>query len=183
VKSLWLAGFAVLALAFTGLFATGVYATITDQENDPPEVAARKAKCRALARHLFEILPEGKGTSADDVVPIEDIDLCSAAYPEAVTCMGAAHDEAGVRNCLPEPVECEKSPTVVDGKRPIYEVGGNCDVVAVKTTNAFVAVRAGKRVELSGAGNLIRVYLGEDAPKPAIADTAAGNRVEFEIKK
>ncbi len=177
MKPMWILLFGVLSALFLALFGTGIYATITDEDTDPPDVAARKAECRKLEQHLFAIYPEGAGKSPDDVVPIEDIELCSAAYPEAVACMEAAPDVARVRECVPEPVKCKDKTTVVDGKRPIYEVVGDCDQVVIKTTNAFVVLKAGKRAEITGDHNVVQIATDKDQPKPDVVDQGKDNHL------
>ena len=85
--------FALCALVMVGLFAIGIYSTMSWEDEDPPKVAARKAECRKLERHLFEISPDSAGRNIDELVakvPIEDIEQCGAAYPESVACMQAA---------------------------------------------------------------------------------------------
>jgi len=178
VKPMWFVLFGVLSVAFLALFGAGIYGTVTDEDKDPPDVAARKAECRKLEHHLFELYPEGAGKSPDEVVPIEDIDLCSAAYPELVACMQAAPDVARVHECMPEPVPCKDKTTVVDGKRPIYEVVGKCDTVVIKTTNAFVVLKAGKRAEIAGDHNVVQIATDKDLPKPEVVDQGQGNRIQ-----
>ncbi len=102
MKKLGWLGFAVLAAVFTAMFAIGIWATLHDEEKDPPDVAARKEQCRQLERHLFEISP-AKDKSVDELVaqvPIEDIEQCAAAdkdkktgvdqTPQTIACMMAA---------------------------------------------------------------------------------------------
>ena len=101
-----------------------------------------------------------------------------AAYPELVACMQAARDLARVHECMPEPVECKDKTTIVDGKRPLYEVVGDCDQIVIKTTNAFVALKAGKRAELAGDHNVVQVATKKDQPKPEVVDHGQGNRIQ-----
>jgi hypothetical protein len=79
---------------------------------------------------------------------------------------------------MPEPVECKEQTktTVVDGKRPIYEVVGDCDQVVIKTTNAFVVLKAGKRAQITGDHNVVRIATKKDQPKPEVVDQGQGNR-------
>lgn len=86
-----------------------------ENEQDSPEVAQRKAECRALEKHIFRITPgPGGELPATDTgriaalvakVPIEDIEQCAAAKPAAITCMLAAPDVATLRACIPAKTE------------------------------------------------------------------------------
>jgi hypothetical protein len=180
VKPMWIVLFAVLAALFVALFGTGIYATLTDEDTDSPEVAARKAECRKLEHHLFGLYPESAGKTPEEVVPIEDIELCGAAYPEVIACMQAAPDLQRVHDCMPEPVKCkeDEKTTVVDGTRPIYEVVGKCDTVVIKTTNAFVVLKSGKRAEIAGDHNVVQIATDKDLPKPEVVDQGKGNRIQ-----
>ena len=117
MRLLGYAGFALFAALFAGLFALAVYATLNDHEDDKPEVAARKAECRKLAAHLFEISPVTAGQDPAPLVaavPIEDIEQCAAEdagkdkvdhKPAAVRCMFDARSEDALRTCIPKHAE------------------------------------------------------------------------------
>lgn len=82
---------------------------------DSPEKAARKAECRKLTEHIFQITPESKREldGLDDAarrtrlgeliarVPIEDIEQCAGADPQVIACMQKAPDQAALRTCIP----------------------------------------------------------------------------------
>lgn len=88
------------------IFAIAIYATIHTEENvDPPEVAARKTECKTLQEHLIAILPD-----AHKKISIEDIEECAAAdkdkngvdrKPAVMACLMNAKDEPSVRGCIP----------------------------------------------------------------------------------
>jgi hypothetical protein len=123
VKSLAVAAFALLVLLFAGILTVAAYATVVDEDQDSPEIAARKAECRKLVAHVFELSPDSQlqGLSGADrqarldalvaKVPIEDIEQCAAAdkdkktkedrKPAAVACMKAASDHAAIQACVP----------------------------------------------------------------------------------
>jgi hypothetical protein len=124
VKSLGVAAFALLALLFVGIFALAIHATVSDEDKDPPELAARKAACRDLQAHLFaisndqqldQLSPADREKRIAELasgVAIEDIEQCAAAdkdkagsdrKPAALACMLAAQDPAAVRACVPKP--------------------------------------------------------------------------------
>ena len=171
------AGFAVLAAVMIGLFAVGIYSTTNWEDKDDPKVAAKKEQCRKLSRHLFEILPEAKGQNPDELVakvPIEDIEQCAAANQDSVACMLAAPDHARVQACIPVGVECSEPITVVEGDRPIYEVGGDCQTVTVKTSKAIVQVKGAKQVEIAGNDNVVSAKVD--------ALIASGNHNQIEVK-
>ncbi len=160
MKSLWVIVFGLLVAVFAAVFVIAVYATVHDENKQSPEVAARQAECRKLARHVIEISPQRGQRSPDDVlakVPIEDIEQCGAAYPEVVACMEKASDVAGVRDCIPQHIDCKGPETTVEGKRPIYEVAGDCKKLVIKTTNAFIVVKSPKEavIQDTGSGNRI----------------------------
>jgi len=161
VKSLWIIVFGLLVALFAAVFAIATYATLNDENKVAPDVAARQAECRNLARHVIEISPQRGQRSVDEVlanIPVEDIEQCGAAYPEVIACMQKAPDVAGVRDCVPKHIDCKGPETVVEGKQPIYEVTGNCKKLVIKTTNAFIVVKS--------------------PGEPAIQDLGSGNRVE-----
>ena len=161
MKSLWRIVFGLLCALFAGVFAIAIYATLHENNKQSPEVAARQAECRNLVRHVIEISPQRGQRSVDEMlakVPVEDIEQCGAAYPEVISCMEKTPDVAGVRDCIPQHVDCKGPETVVEGKRPIYEVTGDCKKIVVKTSNAFIVVKSPR--------------------EPAIQDTGSGNRVE-----
>lgn len=105
MRSLGYAAFAVLALLLAAVFAIGIYATVTDEDHDTPDVVARKAECRKAIQRYFEL----SGTPADQVeaamakVPIEDVEQCGAAKPEAVACMLSATTVDAYHKCVPVP--------------------------------------------------------------------------------
>ena len=106
MRKLGWAAFAVFAALLAVLFAIGIRSTMSWEDKDPPELAARKEECRKLVRYVIALAPESKGQSADELaakVPIEDIELCAAAKPEVLDCMGKAADITAVRACIPPP--------------------------------------------------------------------------------
>jgi hypothetical protein len=172
VKALGWPVFGILALLFTGMFATGVYATLHDEDKDPPDVAARKAECRKVIDHIIALTPD----HAEVKTPIEDVEQCGAAYPESVACMGAAKDVAAVHECLPAAIECKGKDTEVTGKAPVLEVVGECDALRVTVSNSHVVIKAGKTVEVTGNGNKIDLKI--EGAKPAVADKGTGNTIK-----
>jgi len=90
-----------------------VVAACGSEANDSSELAGRKAECRRLEEHLFQVSPQSQltGLSASDQhkrldqlmagVPVEDIAQCAAADPVVVACMQKAADVAAVRACIP----------------------------------------------------------------------------------
>ena len=92
-----------------------VFAGACEDQKDSPEAAQRKAECRRLEEHIFRITPGpgGERPEADPgriaalmaKVPVEDIEQCAAAKPEAITCMLAAPDVATLRACIPAKTE------------------------------------------------------------------------------
>jgi hypothetical protein len=84
---------------------------------DPPDVARRKVECKRLEEHIFRITPESRSRldglpEAEQQklieqlvahVPVEDLEQCAAAKPEAITCMQKAPDTAALRACIPAP--------------------------------------------------------------------------------
>ncbi|HSN24909.1 MAG TPA: hypothetical protein VLT45_01455 [Kofleriaceae bacterium] len=161
MKSLWIVVFGLLVATFAAVFVISIYATVNDVNTAPSELAARKAQCRDVVRHLVEISPQRAGRSVDDAVakiPVEDIEQCGAAYPESVTCMQNAADVAAVKNCIPAGVECKGPETVVQGPHAVYVVSGDCKSVVVRTTNALVVVKAKQppTVRDEGTGNRIQ---------------------------
>jgi hypothetical protein len=185
----------------TLLFAAAVLAlgACDDSEKDKPDVAARKAECKKLERHLYEISPETpKDANLDALVakvPVEDIEQCAAAHPEAVACMQTAADYKAVRNCIPAGVECDGDKTEVKGERPIYEVGGKCKTVVIATTKAYVFAKGGaeafeiagndntltlgpaKTISITGTGNKLTWSPADDQPDPTITTAGANNTV------
>jgi hypothetical protein len=159
VKLLGYIAFAAFAALFAGLFALGIYATLTDEDKDEPAFAARKAECRKLVHHLIEMSPEAAGKSAEELaakIPVEDIELCAASYPEAVACMQGAADLPAARACVPVAVECKDDKAEVTGDRPIYDVG-ECKTVRV-TGNKLTAIgKSAETLEVTGSDNTIRI--------------------------
>lgn len=92
-----------------------VLAGACEDEKESPEVAQRKAECRRLEAHIFEITPRPGATGAERgetdpkrieelvaKVPVEDIDQCAAVKDRSViACMQAARDVAAMRACIP----------------------------------------------------------------------------------
>jgi len=88
-----------------------VFAGACEDAKDAPEAAQRKLVCRQLEKHIFRITPGpgGELPASDPArivelmakVPVEDIEQCAAAKPEAITCMLAAPDVATLRACIP----------------------------------------------------------------------------------
>jgi hypothetical protein len=155
VKSLWVIVFGLLAALFAGVFAVAVYATLNDHNVDAPDVAARKASCKELIRHVVEISPQRGDRSVDDVmatIPVEDVEQCGAAYPEVDASKKQAPDVAGVRNCVPKHVECKGPETIVDGDRPVYEITGDCKKIVVRTSSAILLIRSLHEPVIEGAG-------------------------------
>lgn len=97
---------ALIAVSWLGL-ATGC-----EDEKDSPEVAQRKAECRKLEDHVFEIMP-APGASHGETdpkkreklvaqLPVEDIEQCAAVKDrKVIACMLAATDVAALRACIP----------------------------------------------------------------------------------
>jgi hypothetical protein len=99
----------VVSIGFAGACASSA--------TDSPEQARRKAECRRLEAHIFQISPETRGRldgrpEAEQralieelvaKVPIEDIEQCAAAAPAVIACMQAAPDPRAVRACIPPP--------------------------------------------------------------------------------
>jgi hypothetical protein len=180
VKSLWLGVFGLLVVVFAGTFALAAYATVHDENKVPPEVEARQAECKKLARHLLEIAPERGGRSIDELaskVPIEDIEQCGAAYPEVVACMEQASNMEAVRACIPLAIECDGQETNFQATSPVYEVGGDCGTVTIKGTHAFVVVHGPKRVNILGDGNRVLITARKDGVAPVVQDHGTGNAV------
>jgi hypothetical protein len=199
--------FGGLAVALITIFVIGIVATMRSQDEDTAEVAARKAQCRKLERHIFEISPDSgvqslTGTDREREldalvakVPIEDIEQCGAAYPEAIACMEVATDLAAVATCVPQKVECsDDKPTEVTGTRPIYELAGECKTVRIAVSKSTIygkevgaleiagsdnMIRIGpaKSIALTGANNYVTWRAAEDKAPPKITDTGANNRV------
>lgn len=99
----------LFALAMVIVLAAGC-----EEKQDSPEVAQRKADCRRLEAHIFQITPQAQGGLAglpevdprrvEQLVaklPVEDIEQCAAARPEVIACMQAAADVAALRACIP----------------------------------------------------------------------------------
>ncbi|HTR53483.1 MAG TPA: DUF3060 domain-containing protein [Kofleriaceae bacterium] len=190
--------FAALLVAIVGLFVVGAYATITAEDVDPPEVAARKAECKKLMSHVFELSPQRKDSGKStpelvDAVPVEDLEQCAAGYPEVVACMQQAVDIDAVHACVPVTVECKGDKTrLVDDRRPIYELAGDCKAVEIATSRVMVLghaadsllvtgsddhvrVDAVKSITASGARNHITWKLGKDTPPPTVVDKGTKN--------
>jgi len=99
----------VLALALLALAAA-----CGSTETDTPEIAAKKAQCRALEAHVFRISPQAASQFAglteadaqklsDSMVaelPLEDIQECVAAAPQVVACIQTAPDVATIKTCI-----------------------------------------------------------------------------------
>jgi len=92
-----------------------VFAGACEEVKESPEAVQRKAQCRQLEEHIFRITPGpgGELPASDPAsiarlmaeVPVEDIEQCVAARPEALTCMLAAPDVATLRACIPAKTE------------------------------------------------------------------------------
>ncbi|HEU4734085.1 MAG TPA: hypothetical protein VFT22_39615 [Kofleriaceae bacterium] len=102
------------ALAVTIALAVLSSTGCQDDQQDSPEAAQRKAECRRLEEHIFQITPRPGDSSGRGVtdpkelerlvakVPIEDIDLCAAVTDRSViACMQAAPSVAALRACIP----------------------------------------------------------------------------------
>jgi hypothetical protein len=95
------------------LFAT--FAACDEAPIDSPDVAAKKAQCRALEAHMFRIAPQSskqfeglddaaaqaRADSMAAKLPPEDIDQCVVAEPDVIACMTLAPDVHHVRECIP----------------------------------------------------------------------------------
>jgi len=168
-------------------------------DKDTPEVAARKAECKKLLAHIFELSPQSKASGKStqelvDAVPIEDIEQCGAAHPEVVACMQAAVDLDTVHACVPVTIECKANDKtrVRDDKRPIYEIVGDCKTVEIAASRIMVLGKAAdtlivtgsddsiridtaKSIMASGARNHITWKLGKDTPPPQVVDKGTKN--------
>ena len=92
-----------------------VFAGACEDQKDAPEAAQRKAECRRLEEHIFRITPGPGGELPASTpariaelmakVPVEDLEQCAAAKPEAIACMLAAPDVATLRACIPAKTE------------------------------------------------------------------------------
>lgn len=103
-----------LALALAAVLAAGCEA-----ETDSPADAERKAECRRLEAHIFEITPRPGAGDAERgetdprriaelvaKVPVEDIEQCAAVKDrQVIACMQAAPDVAKLRACIPAKTE------------------------------------------------------------------------------
>jgi hypothetical protein len=86
-------------------------------EQDPPDVAARKAECRKLEEHIVQITPRrGGGPPETDPakiqqivaqLPVEDFEQCAAVLkdckpgaPCVIDCLKRATDPASLRSCI-----------------------------------------------------------------------------------
>jgi hypothetical protein len=89
-----------------------VFAGACEDEKDSPEVAQRKAECRRLEDHIFEIMPRpgAEHGEADPkkrealvaALPVEDIEQCAAVKDrKVIACMQEARDVATLRACVP----------------------------------------------------------------------------------
>lgn len=94
------------------LAAVLVLAAACSKDNDSPEVAARKAECRRLLDHIFEIMPRpGADHGETDPkkraelvaqLPVEDFEQCAAVKDrKVIVCMLEARDVAALRACIP----------------------------------------------------------------------------------
>lgn len=172
MKALGWPAFGILVLVFAGMFGTGVYATLHDEDKDAPDVAARKAECRKVIAHIIELTPD----HGEVKTPIEDVEQCGAAYPESVACMGAAKDLAAVKECIPASVECKNGVAEVADKHPVFEVA--CDTVRVTVSNAAILVKTAKTVEVTGNGDKIDLKVEKDGDKPPpVTDKGTGNTI------
>jgi len=156
VRQVGYAAFTLLALVLTAIFAVGIYATVTDEDHDTPEAAARKAECRKLVRHYFELSGAGQVDEAAAKVPIEDIEQCGAAHSESVACMIAATRVEAMHSCIPVPVECRDGRATVTGDHPINEVG-ECSNVTVTGSHVTVIGKSVDTLAITGSDNTIRV--------------------------
>jgi hypothetical protein len=115
--------FGLLVMAFTAILVLGTYATVTDEDHDPPELAARKAECKKVVAHVFEIAPQSqlatvppadRGNKLDELVasvPVEDLEQCAAEDPDkktdvdrkpsAIACIMATRDKGALAKCIP----------------------------------------------------------------------------------
>ena len=159
MRSVGYAAFAVLALVLAAIFAVGIYGTVTNEDQDTPEQAARKAECRKLARHNFELsgVPAAQLDEAVAKVPIEDIEQCGAALPESTACMVAATTIDALHACVPATIECKNGQAEVTGKHPVNEVVGECKTVKVTGSNIAVIAKAIDTLEIDGNDNSLRV--------------------------
>ena len=157
MRQLGYALFTLLALVLIAIFAVGIYATVTDEDHDTPEAAARKAECRKLVRHYFELSGAGQVDEAAAKVPIEDIEQCGAAQPESVACMIAATSVEAMHACIPVTIECRDGRATVTGDHPINEVAGECTNVSVSGSHVTVIGKAIDTLEITGSDNTIRV--------------------------
>jgi hypothetical protein len=86
-------------------------------EQDPPDVAARKAECHKLEEHIVQITPRrGGGPPETDPakiqqiiaqLPVEDFEQCAAVLddckpgaPCVIDCLRRATDPASLRSCI-----------------------------------------------------------------------------------
>jgi hypothetical protein len=151
--------FGALAILFAALFTVGIYATVTDEDKDEPAFAARKAECRKLVTHLIEMSPEAAGKNSEELaakIPVEDIELCAASYPEVVACMQGAANLPAARACMPVAVECKDDKAEVSGDRPIYDVG-ECKTVRVTGSKLTAIGKSAETLEVTGNDNTIRI--------------------------
>ncbi len=174
MKALGWPVFGLLVVVFTAMFATGVYATLHDEDKDPPEVAARKAECRKVIDHIIALTPE----HGEVQVPIEDVEQCGAAYAGAVACMAQAQTLDRVKDCIPTAVECKGPVTEVTGDRPVYEVSGDCQTVRVTASNASVNIKAATEVEVTGNHDRVDLPHPEGKPVPKATDHGTGNTIQ-----
>jgi hypothetical protein len=104
------------AVAALGLALVAGLAGGCEDNQDSPEVAQRKAECRALETHIVQITPRpgGGGPETDPRrvealvarIPIEDIEQCAAVKDrKVIACMQAAPDVAALRACIPRKSE------------------------------------------------------------------------------
>ena len=170
----WLA-FTLLVALFTATIATAIYATVNDEEKDPPDVAARKAECRKVIDHLIAMTPDHPEVKT----PIEDVELCGAAYPESVACMASAKDVAAVKACIPQQLEADNNDVEVKGDHPVFEVSGKGKTVKIAASHARVIIKAEvASVEVSGSDNKIELKPPEGKPAPQVTDHGAGNTIK-----
>lgn len=88
-----------------------------EEDQDAPDVAARKAECRKLEEHIVQITPPPGAAQAEadpakiqQVVaqlPVEDFDQCAAVLkdckpgaPCVIDCLRRATDPASIRSCI-----------------------------------------------------------------------------------
>lgn len=196
MRAIGFAAFGLLILALVGIFAISIYATLHDVAKDTPAVAARKAECKHLLAHVFQVSPEAAGGSVSDLVegvPVEDIEQCGAARPEVTACMAKATTIDALHACVPVTIECNGDTTrLTDGARPIYELAGECkkveiaashvlvlgnavDVLVVTGSDDAIEIDSPRSIKASGARNHITWKTGPDRIAPTVDDLGTHN--------